>query len=69
MYVRSGVESTLNQLRTNYWIVKGRQKLKTILKNCVICCLCQGEPCLPPASPPLPNYRASFKNTHREKSP
>ena len=28
----SGVESTLNQSRTKYWIVKGRQKVKTILK-------------------------------------
>ena len=54
---QSGVESTINQLRTKYWIVKGRQKVKTILRTCVICRLCQGKPCLPPASPPLPNYR------------
>ena len=47
----SGVESTLNQLRTKYWIAKERQKMKTILKTCVICRLCQGKPCLPPASP------------------
>ena len=58
----NGVESTLNQLRTKYWIVKGRQKVKTILKHCVICRLCQAKPCLPPISPPLPNYRVSFNH-------
>ena len=58
----SGVESTLNQLRTKYWIVKGRQKVKGILKTCVTCRLCQGKSCLPPASPPLPNYRVSFNH-------
>ena len=52
----SGVESTLNQLRTKYWIVKGRQKVIGILKTYVICRICQGKPYLPPASPPLPNY-------------
>ena len=29
----SGVKSTLNQLRTKYWIIKGRQKVKTICEN------------------------------------
>ena len=60
----SGVESTLNQLRTKYWIVKGRQKVKTILKTCVVCRLYQGKPCLPSALPPLPNYRVSFNNPY-----
>ena len=59
----SGVESTLNQLRTKYWIVKGHQKVKTILKTCVVCRLCQGKPFLPPASPPLPNCRISFNHS------
>ena len=58
----SGVESTLNQLRTKYWIVKGHQKVNTILKTCVIRRLCQGKPCLPPALPPLPNYRVSYNH-------
>ena len=57
-----GVESTLHQLRTKYWIVKERQKVKNILKTCVVCRLCQGKPCLPPDSPPLTNYRISFNH-------
>ena len=32
------------------------------MKTCVLCRLCQGKPCLPPASPPLPNYRISFNH-------
>ena len=58
----SGAYSTSNQLRAKYWIVKGSQKVKTLLKTCVVCRLCQGKPCLPPASPPLPNYRFSFNH-------
>ena len=58
----SGVESTLNQLRAKYWIVKGRQKFKTIFKTCVICCLCQGKPCLLPSSRTLPNSCFSFNH-------
>ena len=49
----SGVKSTLNQLPTKYWIVKGHQKAKIFLKTYVVCRLWQGKPCLPPASPPL----------------
>ena len=60
---QSGVESTLNQLRTKYWIVKGHQKVKTILETCVIFRLCQGKPCLQPASPSLRNYRVSFNHS------
>ena len=37
----SSVESTLNQLRTKYWIVTRRQKVKTVLKTCIICRLCR----------------------------
>ena len=33
----SGVQTTLCNLWNNYWIVWGRQKVKSILKNC--CCL------------------------------
>ena len=60
----SGVKSNLNQLQTTYWIVKGRQEVKTILKTCVICRLCQEKLCLPPSSPPLPNYRVSFNHPY-----
>ena len=32
------------------------------MKTYVVCRLCQGKPCLPPASPPLPNYWISFNH-------
>ena len=33
---RSGVHSTLNYIHSNYWIVKGRQTIKQLLKRCFI---------------------------------
>ncbi|GFQ71783.1 integrase catalytic domain-containing protein, partial [Trichonephila clavata] len=32
-----GVSATLTQLRKNYWIPKGRQLVKTIIRICLIC--------------------------------
>lgn len=32
-----GVDATLVHLREKYWIVKGRQRVKAILRNCIIC--------------------------------
>ena len=58
----SNVESTLNQLRAKYLTVKGRQNVKTIFKTCVICCLCQGKPCLLLSSRTLPNSCVSFNH-------
>ncbi|GFR02612.1 integrase catalytic domain-containing protein [Trichonephila clavata] len=34
---RCGVSATLTQLRKIYWIPKGRQLVKTIIRNCLIC--------------------------------
>ena len=62
-----GVQATLCNLRNNYWIVRGRQKIKSILKNCVVCKIIQGKPLAPPETPALPSYRVNcnhaFENT------
>ena len=33
----SGVNATLNSLRTKFWIIRGRQTVKKYSKNCVTC--------------------------------
>ena len=33
----SGVDITLNFIRATYWIIKGRQTTKSILRKCVTC--------------------------------
>ena len=62
-----GVQATLCKLWNNYWIVWGRQKVKSILKNCVVCKIIQGKPLAPSETPALPFYRVNcnhaFENT------
>ena len=54
-----GVESTLNHLRSNFWIIKGRKTVKDILRKCVLCKKNQGQTMLSPDSPDLPAYRVN----------
>ena len=40
----SGTADTLSTIRERYWILKGRQTIKKILKSCVICNKLEGVP-------------------------
>ena len=55
----SGLEATLSNVRMRYWITKGRQTVKTVLKNCFICNLVQGKFIVPPKTPRLTNFRVN----------
>ena len=55
--MHSGVAATLTELRSKYWVVKGRQLVKRILYECVTCCRFQGKPYCPPPPPPLPSFQ------------
>ena len=39
----NGVETTLHKLEDIYWIIRGRQLVKSILRKCVTCRLIQGK--------------------------
>lgn len=54
----SGVNSTLNELRTRYWVTRGRQLVK---HNCVICWKYQCKSYKGPPPPPLPLMRLDVK--------
>ena len=49
-----GLKNTLNRVRCNYWIIKGRQTVKKIVSKCVICKAIQGKTF-------LRNYRIYFE--------
>ena len=52
-----GVKATLTELRSRYWIVKGRNLVRKILHRCVTCCRFHSKPYQPPPAPPLPSFR------------
>ena len=53
----SGVNATLNSLRTKFWIIRGTQTVKKYLKKCVTCKIVQGKTLKPPDCPSLPKFR------------
>ena len=57
--MHAGVEATVSRLRRRFWIVKGRQCVKSILRRCVICKRYQGRVMNSPETPNLPNFRIS----------
>ena len=52
-----GVQATICNLRNNYWIVRGRQEVKPILRNCVFCKIILGKTLASPKTPALASYR------------
>ena len=50
------VKATLNEVRSKYWISKGKQKVRSILKNCVRCKDVNTKPLIGPPPPDLPQY-------------
>ena len=55
--VHGGIKTTLKELRSKYWIVHGRNFIKTVLCKCVVCRRSQGKQYSPPPAPPLPSFR------------
>lgn len=40
----AGVEQTLAEIRTQYWIIKGRVAVKQMKRNCVVCNKVEQQP-------------------------
>ena len=55
--LHSGVKDTLNELRCNYWVTRGRQTVKFVTRKCLKCIRQSSRPfdVLPTA--PLPSFR------------
>ena len=55
--MHSGVKDTLTQLRSKYWVVKGRQFVRRLLNGCMVCKRFSSRPLSGPTAPPLPDFR------------
>lgn len=53
----NGVKETLTEVRSKYWIVKGRSLIRSIIYKCTICRRFEGRPFHGPPPPPLPPFR------------
>jgi hypothetical protein len=51
------VQETLAQLRSRFWVIKGRQVVKRVLSKCSTCKKIEGMSYATPNAPPLPNFR------------
>ena len=65
--LHAGVNHTLSQIRTEYWIVRGRVGVKNVLRESRICRKYQGRPFKMPPMSPWPKNKltqsAPFKHT------
>ena len=52
-----GVAQTLAYIRKEFWVLKGRQSVKRVLRRCNFCRRVQGRPFPLPPHPPLPDFR------------
>ena len=57
--LHNGVKDILTEIRTKYWIVKGRSLVRSVIHQCVVCRRYEGKPHHYPAPPPLPEFRVN----------
>ena len=55
--LHDGVKETLMELRSRYWIVKGRSFVKSVVRQCTTCQRFEGGAYSAPPPPPLPTFR------------
>ena len=55
--LHNGLRDTLTEVRTRFWIVKGRSLVRRIIHRCVTCRRFEGKPFPAPPPPPLPVSR------------
>ena len=55
----AGMGQVLSTLRSKYWLPRGRQNVKLVLRDCVICKKLQARPFPKADVPPLPKVRVS----------
>ena len=53
----NGVKETLVEIRSKYWIIRGRQFVRWVIHRCVICRRIDALPCRGPPPPALPVFR------------
>ena len=57
--LHDGVKETLAEIRSKFWIVKGRSFVRQLLHRCVCCRRFEGKSYGAPPPPPLPSFRVN----------
>lgn len=57
--MHNGVRETLAELRSTYWLVRGRQFVRQIVYHCIVCRRLEGKPYRSVPSPDLPEWRVT----------
>lgn len=58
--MHNGVRDTLTEVRSRYWIIRGRQFIQKMIFKCVVCRKYEAIPYRPlPPPPPLPSFRVT----------
>ena len=52
----NGIWDTLNLLRQKYWVLRGREKVKSIVRQCIVCKKIEGLPNKTVFCPDLPQF-------------
>ena len=55
--MHDGVQETLAEFRSEYWLVRGRQFIRKLINGCVFCRKMEGRHCAGVTPPPLPSHR------------
>ena len=55
--LHGGVQETLATIRQQFWIPKGRQAVRKVIRKCIICRKVEGRTCIYPGPPSLPLHR------------
>ena len=55
------VKATLNEIRTRFWICKGKSTVAAVIRDCVPCKRAIGKTLVGPPPPDLPSYRVAYE--------
>lgn len=55
--MHGGLKETLTEIRSRYWLVKGRQFIRKVIHQCFVCKRFTSKPYIGPPPPPLPPMR------------
>ncbi|XP_065067415.1 uncharacterized protein LOC135692987, partial [Rhopilema esculentum] len=53
----NGVKDTLNLMRQRYWVLRGREQVRKLVRRCILCKRLEGLPFKTVYSPELPEFR------------
>jgi len=61
----NGVNDTSNALRERFWVIRGRQTIKQVIRSCVVCLRSESLPYSCTSTPDLPSDRVSMIHLSR----